>query len=551
MVFRRLPMKLDINGALTLSAAVALTVILVLALGACPRKDGAKECPPCDEGEICDPDTGACIPDPDWENGGPDEPLPCGSDFDDCDEGEVCDLLTGECVPGMECDPNVGGAFATNAHCNWNTETNSNDPGWGCGGTTADSCVCDPTDGICKKRRQSCEPCSDDEECGPHSHFNDPAECVPYDGQNVCLVVASARGCPSGYLPEGDHCVPAGGSCEDIFACTSDADCPEDRPLCHRATGTCRAGCNFDFLTGDSVGCPPEQVCHQDGRCRAECETDDRCREIDESFVCYEEPTGFSRCRIAGCLHDSECPVPGDGPYLGFCDLNLNQCYDDRCYRYDYDGTLHEEPDRHCRDGFACREGGYCEQMACTERRAPSIACGYHQKCCGFCRNQYDNPERDDCDPTPCPSEFDVPEGSVEGCFLVDQDKWCAPCEDDDVCQAIDQPANDPRDLNYCGGEGMCVLTCEHELDCPTHWACQARITLCQTHDDCGAGECLPLDDEDPDSPTVCHCESDGQADDSKCGPGTRCLSYGIEFYCGLGLYCAERIDPEWGSYCD
>ncbi|MFW5878759.1 MAG: hypothetical protein ACOCVR_02980, partial [Myxococcota bacterium] len=391
----------------------------------------------------------------------------------------------------------------------------------------------------------------DDEECGPHSHFEDPAECVDYDGGKVCLVVASARGCPSGYLVDGDHCAPAGGSCEEIFACTSDEDCPEDKPICHRATGTCRAGCTYDFTTGESVGCPPDQVCHQDGKCRAPCEGDDTCQEIDPDYVCYDEPFGAMRCRIDGCLHDIECPVPQEGAYLGFCDLNVNTCYDDRCQRYDVNGNLHEDPNRHCRDGYACRENGVCEQMGCTERSAPSIACGYHQFCCGFCRNMMDNPDRDECDPTPCPETFETPDGAVEGCFMADKDKWCASCGEDADCASLENPKADDRDENVCFEE-RCLLTCESNFDCAVMWQCSPLLVGCETHDDCGpSGQCVRLDEEDEEAPLYCVCDSGGEASDTMCPDSTRCLRAQGTHLCGIGKYCFERMTEEDPSYCE
>ncbi len=563
-------------------ASVALLAMAMLFLGACPN--GVKECPPCDENEICDEETGECITDPDYEN---DEPQPCVSDFDDCEEGEVCDLESGECVPGIECNPNVAGA-ATNAECNYAPGSYEEEPGYGCGGTRRDDCICDPTDNTCKRRRQLCEPCTDDEECGPHSHFGTPAECVAYDDGTFCLAVTSASACPTGYRQDGDHCVPNTGTCAEYFACTSDAECPEDRPICDRLRGQCVELCVYDFLTGESVGCPPAQVCHGDGRCRGECEDNETCQDIDPSFICFEEPRRSMpdgsyneaawRCRIEDCLHDSECDVPAEGPYLGFCDLNVNECYDDRCYQGDFQGEAHEDPNRHCRDGFACRDTGICERMACTERAAPSIACSHHQECCGFCRNINDNPDRDACDPTPCPDEIETPPEDAEGCFFVDKDKWCSFCEpppdcvdtveppqgpqdqltytaamlacEGSVCGDIENPAGDARDSHLC--LGICLLTCETPVDCPVGWGCNAIPLQCQTHDQCGVGgQCARLDPEDEDAPRYCLCEGDDGADDDLCPEGLRCLRHSQDYFCGLGSYCSEQIPEDGVSYCE
>jgi hypothetical protein len=520
-----------------------LGAALVLLLAACPG-GSQRPCGECRANEVCDEATDMCVrvDNGNGQNGGNgtgngyEGPLPCGSDFDDCGEGEVCDLGTGECIAGQPCDPDLGEIFDTNANCNWNADAGTSDPGFACGGTHADDCVCDPTDGTCKRRRQTCEPCTDDEECGPHSHFGEPAECAEYDGSRVCLVKTSPRGCPAGYLPEGDHCVPAEGSCEAVFACTSDADCPEERPLCHRASGTCRAGCGFDLATGDSIGCPPEQVCHGDGRCRAECDGPAECQEIHSSFVCYQEPTGPNRCRIDGCLADRECEVPSEGYYTGLCDLGTNACVYDRC-----------ETDDHCRLPAAC-DAGQCRPMTCLERLAPSVACGANQFCCEFCRNATDNPDRDACDPTPCTGNEPLPDGSAEGCFTASTSQWCQGCGEDSDCAGLSNPKEDARDENVCFDD-RCALTCETALDCPTRWQCQSLYRACETNDDCGTGQCVAAGDGD-DAPMFCDCASGGAGSDDLCPDGTRCAFVGGGHWCIVGKVCFEQLGDDEDSYC-
>ncbi len=535
--------------------AVLLGVMLGLVnLGGCSDATGEPGdndiCGPCDDGYVCDVDSGKCVPA--TENGpgngnGPDPDLPCGSDFDDCEDGMVCDLETGECVPGVECEQRPG--LPSNNDCHFP------EIGAGCGGSSVDDCVCDPRDNTCKRRREVCEPCTHDEECGPHDHFSRPAYCVEYGGNNVCLQRATAMGCEPGYSIQGDYCAPTGGSCTEVFACSSDADCPENRPVCNVVSGACIAGCSYDFREGYSRGCSPEEICHQDGRCRAPCETDDDCKEIDESFICFDEPESGKRCRVPGCLHDLECPVPDEGPYLGFCDLRDNECYDDRCMPTTFEGTPHEDPNRHCIDGWACRddkEPGYCEQMGCIERSSPTIACGIHQFCCLFCRNVTDNPERDECDPTPCPPDREeAPEPAVEGCYMADKATWCASCGDDADCASIQNPKEDPRDENRCN-EDVCQLTCETEMDCPTtRWQCSYLMLGCQDHGDCDGGQCLPVDEDDPDSPRACFCDQDGVPVDGLCPPDFRCARAMGEHMCVFGRYCMEQLaDEDDPGYC-
>ncbi len=467
---------------------------------------------------------------PDGGDGGaPDAgPAPCTSDWDDCGPTEVCDLVSGKCVEGHACNPQYG-----YANCNYD-DMNQQSPGWGCGGSSDEDCVCDPEGKVCKKRREMCTPCTADAECGDLPTYTDQAFCVEYQGERVCLQKAGNRGCPQGYEPDamGTYCVPAGGAtCESVFVCTSDADCPASRPVCNLTTGTCTRGCVFDLETGEST-CPTGKVCDHDGKCRAPCDpANDTCADIDPSFVCKVDVGNVARCRPAGCIDDVECEVPDTSPYLGFCDLTNNTCVTDRCRPEK--GLGADSPD--CRLPYGCNEQGQCYLMDCVERGGAALACQANQFCCGECRNVTGNPSRDSCDPLVCNDLTPAPEPALPGCVLAPNPPWCRNCSDHDACASYANPKEDPRDPNLCLPVGMqqfCALTCETAKDCPTMWQCQHIQVPCDPGNptSCGGGTCV---DDGPwgadcttanDCPQDWDCVTDPSTNTKKCHVATyRC----------------------------
>lgn len=475
-------------------------------------------------------------------------PPPCASDFDDCGEKESCNLATGECVAAGPCDPQYG--FA---NCNYDSN-GQNAPGAGCLMTGPEDCVCDPADGACKKRRQLCEPCTSDEECGANPMYDKPAFCADFAGGKFCLNEAGPMGCPQGYLPDdaGDWCVPNSGTCTQVDVCTKDADCPPVTPVCNLTTGTCAKGCGFNLDTGDS-SCPTGKVCDMDGKCRAPCDpANDSCAEINPDYVCKEDVGGVHRCRYDGCIDTRECETTNpDDPYTGFCDLTVHECVFDRC-RPENNALNNENPD--CRVGHFCDPvTSTCIKMDCVQRGGAAIACGINHICCGECRNAVlKDPNRDACDPTPCDGT-ETPAGNpyYDGCVVAPNPPWCQSCQEDSEC-STPNPKEKPQDGNICN-QGLCLPTCATDRDCATRWQCNYMFIGCDPTQSgqCGANgacvddgswgaECTAAGDcpenwdcvEQPSSGTnkchsefwVCDCNPDGAGgNDANCPDSTRC----------------------------
>ncbi len=500
---------------------------------------GPDECP-CDPNEHCDTATNLCEPgcraDADCAPGDvcntetsqcETPPPPCTRD-DMCgpNTGLRCDLETGDCVPADDCE----GDFT-------------------CPNTTVcpdiESCVCvadttQPHGGSCWRRRNVCETCATDEECGDSQTFDKPRECVSYNfggtPANVCLPRRGAGSCPAGTIPGNaedgtlGHCVPQTGDCAALRPCDGDEDCTDPAaPVCDRARQICIPGCEYNFETQRTDGCAPGKVCHAKpeylqaqllsdcatvglygiGRCDDPCESDADCTGIDPSFVCRQDGAE-RRCRPDGCLDDRECPE-GAGDFRGYCDPNTFSCQFGNC-RTGPDprnGCGAEDPYQDCAVTHKCVEDasqplgyGVCILKNCIDNGGAALDCRIGQFCAG-------EPMKDLLTGQEEGSPLTPPAGVPVGvCYDMDTPAWCASgCGASEDCRAA-SIYGDPNNPDWClfdlngDGAGECTWGCEYGAQCPGRWGCSSAglevqcegLRECQADADCGAGNrCVDL----------------------------------------------------------
>ncbi len=517
---------------------------LVLLLSACPS--GSKGGGGADAGGPQGNDGGQVQGDGGGGGGGTDGGVTdggngsCTPGLGQCGAGKYCDA-TGACVAGGQCDPAYG-----NSNCNYPSD------GAGCGGATTEDCYCDPGDKSCKPRLALCQTCMSDAQCGSNpNYFTEPRSCTSFNGSKVCLTPAGQQACPRGYQPDttGTWCVPNSGACGTATVCNSDADCPAATPICNKSSGTCKDACVFDLKTGDS-SCPTGQVCDEDGHCRAPCDpTNDQCSKLDPSYVCKQDTGGVYRCRISGCLGDSECPVDPTTPYVAYCDLNAHQCVSDSC-----------RSDADCKSGNACNTTNKCVAMTCKQRGGTALSCGLKEYCCD--------------DPIPCDGSETPATDGLQGCVMAPNPPWCQSCSQRHRLHLPVSPhKDDPRDKNLCFSS-KCANTCATADDCPRGWSCMPIEAGCDPtqQNQCGtAGQCVddgqfgkactqasdcgsgsnvsckpnPSDGNKMECYTamnVCSCaDASGAPQDANCPSGDRCAQIGVNKYrCVQSKVCID-----------
>jgi hypothetical protein len=346
------------------------------ALAGCSSGDGAADAGATDTGSG-PPDTGVFADAEPVDMG----PPPCNRD-QDCASGEVCNLRTRQCAPGTACtsqtDCDRCSALANPADCGHGFTVNA---------------YCDPGRGnVCTRSLSPCEPCQDDEDCGPlHPTIRgsaQPSKCLDYgNGEKFCGR-DGAFGCPVGFTrdaatnqckrdnnvgcppnvtpcparPAGDMACPtnagqicAGERCPNasercsandlpggtgvcIGACQNNDDCTDPNfPVCNPRTGTCVQGCTKD-------SCAAGQVCHANGFCGMPCTDDQACvdRFQDQDLYCnldnrfaaprsYKDYRDTNACAPLGCEQARDCGGAGR-----VCDLRqdppacVSGCYNDR-----------------------------------------------------------------------------------------------------------------------------------------------------------------------------------------------------------------------------
>ena len=437
-------------------------------------------------------------------DGGPSE-AGCTSDSA-CGASRWCEHSTGICRDAKPCPQGQG-------NCDYQ--------GFGPDYCGDQACYCDPADQSCKPLHLPCTACTASAQCGDDElAFNYASDCVPPDAGfadgSACIPRRdSYSGCPPGYATPaaGAYCIPNGGRCGGVGACTSDSQCDPHSatPICNAPLGLCVGACTFDLKTGESPACPAGQVCHltptlatlppQDpnyarGRCGDPCTAATAC---GEGLVCSEgidHPA--MRCGLPPpeCLGDVECPDSPSTNSWGYCDESSHACKTDCRTNLD------------CHPGFIC-SGNACVSETCLQAGGASLACDYGQFCCGEAAS-----------PAPCPSGVD---GGA--CYDKPGGVWCGTCSKDDDCKTSAYPAR-AGNRNMClddgNGHKYCALGCDvgQPAECPRSWQCQNIHAGCSQDSDCGDQAGAHCDLPGDGGTGLCGCSGD-----SNCPSGTNCRS--------------------------
>lgn len=290
----------------------------------------------CPAGSGCDTAQGRCLP-------------RCARDAD-CGQQASCSA-EGLCVPAQRCAHTADCATGQVCDCQGLCVQPTGNP---CAGDL--SCAvaeyCDGCTGHCRPRAQPCEPCAAANACERRTDV-----CYPVGPQGVdhclrgCTGSANCDALGPGYrceaLPTGQQaCVPAGGDCRSVAACTADIDCPSlhfcnDRLQCQPA------------CTGNE-SCPQGLLC-QGLRCAPPCAADGDC------------PTG-AVCGAGGqctappgvCLTSADCAEAQT-----YCDVSTNRCVSG-CQR-----------DDDCMDAHLACQAGRCVTRGCTA----NFQCAFGEVC--------------------------------------------------------------------------------------------------------------------------------------------------------------------------
>lgn len=433
-----------------------------------------------------------------------------------CPDNQYCELASGECLDALPCtqlsDCEFQGDYCDLGGCFCDLERNG---------------------GTCRPRFAACSPCESDAECGddPFIYIDYTATCREFEGTKVCLPDTEFP-CPPAYVmsSDGTYCEPAGGSCTDVPACSSDADCDplSENPVCNIGQGFCIPACAFDYSSGES-DCAPGQVCHLDprllttnnpnfggGKCGAPCDGGDNPYTCADSTVCETDGDTLlvnplpNRCRPPApkCIRNADCPASPETHSNGYCDRATLEC-STGCQR---------ESD--CAGGYKCLNN-QCVEKTCIENGGATLACQFGFLCCGEaggvspcptgvglgqCYEAPSPPWCGDC-ATPGPSPSETPQGSVRP-----QPSYCAPVTGSKAkgdAQILFHSC-DPADAKAA---------------CPRSWTCQGFLQFCETDADCGAGGacgeidagdygkfkgCVCSDGKTCPSPSTCKLDDDG-----------------------------------------
>lgn len=334
------------------------------------------------------------------DTGGVDE-SPCTTS-DDCDGDLVCDPVLTRCVSACgddtDCAPaercaSAGGLCEARTPCSDSAacaEGEACDSCLGvCVGATGVFCVedvncpdfdqyCDSCSSQCLSRREPCDPCTDDAQCG------EPGDrCLDFpDGERFCGKSCGAGiGCPLGFTCNADRgqCLPLSGACSEETTCGEDSECAGVQ-ICG-GQGICTDGCASDDV------CPNPLVCSA-GRCQDPCSEANAC---DTGLECVE-----GHCRVpGGCLTSRECPQQET-----YCDRVRGLCVDGcevdgDCLTFTLmcvDGGCERRP---CRGAYSCGFGQICDadSGACVESTEPHCSecngddaesCGAGNLCASF-----------------------------------------------------------------------------------------------------------------------------------------------------------------------
>lgn len=248
------------------------------------------------------------------------------------------------------------------------------------------------------------------------------------DGTTDATPDAGPAPCDGVVCEPGERCVPDTGECRRRPArpggpCAVDADC---------AAGRC-------LSEAQTEGAVPGGFCSVPCAADADCGAG-ACAPVEGGSVCFEPCDGTGRCRAGWtCVDDGarawcrvDCRLVGC-PGQGRCEAETGAC---------------RPPPAPCR--HPCALGESCEQSRCVRLD-------------GTCATTYHCPIGETCHAGRCvPAE-------------------ASPCAGDFEC------ADSQRCVPISEGEGVCLLRCATDDDCPIDRACRPDLAAC-AHTVCGPG---------------------------------------------------------------
>ncbi len=363
--------------------------------------------------------------------------------------------------------------------------------------------------------------CDSDGEGSVSEQCSSNAECQgAYAGMicadRTCVPCSERASCTEGFYCETE--IDGGARC--IESCATNADCPDDQPICRE--GSCEAGCRADRGTS---GCDDEKICVENV-CVEGCREDAQCGDgkICEENLCVEGCHDDQGCLIAGVFAGNICR-DGVGRCAAGCreqgqcgegrvceeSLCIPSCaQDDDCIDREGRGTCHEdgrclscqdlveicEQPGHGGEGYTCdSESGRCSPP-CTENIDCDPEAPYcHEHRCipcslggdDLCREMHD--EDWVCEEGPscqqgCPSQ-----PCEHG--VICRGGHCASCVENAECRALGE--------GLICLEGRCISPgCQEESDCGAGLICQNEICI----QGCNPSSCLR--DCGAEAPKVC-----------------------------------------------
>lgn len=322
---------------------------------------------------------------------------------------------------------------------------------------------CDMQNNICRRRKNTCEPCETSRECGTGEDL-----CLP-DG--VCGRYCDANWpCSDGYTCETYP--DLGGSQQCTFnagltdgelnsPCCANVHCNEPY-VCYTLTSRCMEGC----VVGAS-SCPKGSICYDDpddGRnpyCTEGCLINGDCKTGE---ICFE-----NSCYEGDCSNKYDCPIE----YLCKTDDLSFTCYSG------------------CEDDGDCRARNECIGGQCVER----VGCEGTWQCrlAQMCTEEFplsDPPEPEDRGCCFNPKEEETTVGDETCVNPYDPEKFCDACTDtqnetqecgaDDACVELikeDENGNEVSLGYFCLIRWDCSFRSEDGLDqgtvnCPRGYTC-------------------------------------------------------------------------------
>jgi C1A family cysteine protease len=357
------------------------------------------------------------------------------------------------------------------------------------------------------------DPCTVDSWDGSDCQHT-PVEC---DDGNSCTLDScdSSIGCQ--FTPQAD-----GSACDDENACTQSDSCLEGvctgaDPIectaldnCHLA-GECDPGSGVcsNPAVENGTPCDDGDQCTQVSTCQAGvCTGGD---PVEDGTLCDDADlcTSGETCQSGVCTPDSvvECQASDQCHDAGECDPQTGECSDPPLE----DGSA-------CDDGDACTTVDTCQAGECVG--GSPLECGAPAPCHegGDC-----DPDTGECPQTPLPDGTECNDGDA--------------CTQTDTCQAGECVGADPVECtasDACHQAGSCDpetgvcsdppledgSPCDDEDPCTREDSCQSGACTGTTAPDgtpcpegeCVNGECVEIEEEEPDDSSGCGCGSQGRS---------------------------------------